>query len=68
MLEEFGKFASGREALFRRVYTAAETNAKAGGPLKGAAFWQWYDIGQVSLQSAMTAWFRRHAVSRMDLS
>ncbi len=47
LLEEFGKYEAGRRALFSKVYGAVAASASSGGPLKGSAFWQWYDQGQV---------------------
>ena len=47
LLEEFGKFPVDRDAYFQNMYDAVLTSAKRGAPLKGAAFWQWYDDGQV---------------------
>lgn len=31
-----------------QVYNMVYESASTGGPLKGAAFWQWYDQGQVN--------------------
>ena len=47
MLEEFGKYPENRDQFFSDVYAAVLTSASSGGPLKGVAFWQWYDEGQV---------------------
>ncbi len=46
MLEEFGKYAENRDQFFSDVYNAVLASAMTGGPLKGVAFWQWYDDGQ----------------------
>ncbi len=47
MLEEFGKYPENRDRFFSDVYNAVLASAMTGGPLKGVAFWQWYDDGQV---------------------
>ena len=52
MLEEFGKFPQNRDQFFSDVYDAVLTSASTGGPLKGVAFWQWYDNGQARIQAA----------------
>ena len=46
MLEEFGKYPENRDQFFGDVYNAVLASAMMGGPLKGVAFWQWYDDGQ----------------------
>ena len=46
-MEEFGKFPEDRDTFFRDTYDAVLASASSGGPLKGAAFWQWYDDGQM---------------------
>ena len=46
MLEEFGKYPENRDQFFIDVYNAVLSSAMTGGPLKGVAFWQWYDDGQ----------------------
>ncbi|KAK9806092.1 hypothetical protein WJX72_001044 [[Myrmecia] bisecta] len=54
ILEEFGKQSVPgtdneglRDTLYRIVYEEVHANAQAGGAIKGSAFWQWYEDGQV---------------------
>ena len=51
MLEEFGKFPANRDQFFGAIYDAVLTSASTGGPLKGVAFWQWYDDGQARMHA-----------------
>jgi len=47
LLEEFGTQKGDRDAYFAAAFSAVEASLKAGGPLKGALFWQFYAPGQV---------------------
>lgn len=47
IIEEFGTQRAGRDAYFSAAFQAVEASLSAGGPLKGALFWQLYAPGQV---------------------
>ncbi|DBA99225.1 hypothetical protein WJX82_007713 [Trebouxia sp. C0006] len=55
LLEEFGKWVKNgtaadeaqRDAFYTLVYDALQMSLSNGSALKGAAFWAWYDEGQV---------------------
>ncbi|DBA95832.1 TPA: hypothetical protein ACH3X1_001379 [Trebouxia sp. C0004] len=55
ILEEFGKWVKNgtaadeaqRDAFYTLVYDALQMSVSNGSALKGAAFWAWYDEGQV---------------------
>ena len=49
IFEEFGaEPGAGREAAFDVAYSAVEASRRAGGPLKGALYWQLYADAQVA--------------------
>ena len=46
VLEEFGKVGGQHSAYFQAAYQAVVDSLRAGGPLKGALYWQNYVPGQ----------------------
>lgn len=59
IIEEFGTQRAGRDSYFSAAFQAVEASLRAGGPLKGALFWQFYapgQVGQRGRQPGFIAW------------